>query len=156
MARLAEEERAAQEADDADEPDEADEERPVPDILASILRRATARRRRARWLDRLTGAALAWQPDVWPADTDTWRFMGLADAEIDEVATLEDAPTARRRVLAWSATAPPVETVADYDRLRVLTTELRRLLRQGRPVLLRTQDGTVFEPPALEACLPLV
>ena len=147
---------AVKERDEQEEADDTDEERPVPDILASILRRAAARRRRARWLDRLTGAALAWRPDIWPADTDTWRFVGLADAEIDEVATLEDAPAARRRVLAWSTTAPPVETVADYDRLRVLTTELRRLIRQERPVVLRTADGTVFERLGLQTCLELV
>lgn len=133
--------------------DEDAELTPV-DRVASLIRRAAADLRRGIWLARLPGSALAWRPDGW--DDDSWRCLGLDGCEIATVATVDGRASAVESVAAWEGGSGRIGNVADWDRLRVLTTELRRVVGRGRPLLLRTGEGLTFDGVALPACLDLV
>jgi DNA polymerase-3 subunit epsilon len=133
-----------------------DEEVTVVEHLESLVRGGAARLRRGIWLARLAGGALAWQPDGWEGESAAWRFVGLDGCEVAEVATVADAAEARERVETWDGAGGACASIADYDRLRVLTTEMRRLVRAGRPLQLRLGCGTFFDRGSLEVVLELV
>ena len=135
--------------------DEEVELTPV-DRLASLIRRAAATIRRGLWIGRLPGCALAWQPDGWEAESGSWRFLGFDGCTVDATATLADRDAAAERVDRWTGAPAPVADLADYDRLRVFTTELRRHVADGRPRVMETAGGTRFDRRALEACLELI
>jgi DNA polymerase-3 subunit epsilon len=138
-------------------PDRDDDEEPtVVEHLESLVRGGAARLRRGIWMARLAGGALAWQPDGWEGESAAWRFVGLEGCEVAEVATVADAAEARARVDGWNGGGGACASIADYDRLRVLTTEMRRLVRDGRPLRLRLGRGTSFERESLERALELV
>jgi DNA polymerase-3 subunit epsilon len=103
--------------------------------LERIALRAVVARRRARWLTRLVDASIVWsERGVRGA-----RLIIIENGEITVRNTVEEG------------TPPPIPpghvrsvlerhhafTVARFDRLRVLTTELKRLVSEGSPVALR-------------------
>ena len=97
--------------------------------------RAALARRRAIWLTRSVDASVVWrEPGISGA-----RLMVIENGEIvvcdavDADATPPIPPGCRRPAMARRE----VFTVACFDRVRVLTTELRRLVVAGAPVALR-------------------
>ncbi len=96
--------------------------------------RAAHARRRARWLTRLVDAAVVWsEPGMTGA-----RLIVVENGEIilnDAVDTaMPPIPPGYRRPIAARR---EVFTIACFDRLRVLTSELKRLTAAGAPVAVR-------------------
>lgn len=119
--------------------------------LERLALRAALARRRAKWVTRLVEASIVWQDPV-AART---RLLVIERGEI--------------LTRAWmpAGTLPPVPpghargrdarhdgfTVARFDRLRVLLTELKRLLADGTPVAVRLSDQPAVSNARLSAAL---
>jgi DNA polymerase III subunit epsilon len=103
--------------------------------LEWLALRAALARRRARWLTRLVDAAVVWsEPGPHGA-----RMIVVENGEIAVRASVEPGamppvPPGHSRPVAARHEA---FTIARYDRLRVLTTELKRLVSEGAPVTVR-------------------
>ena len=119
--------------------------------LEWLALRAALARRRALWLTRLVDASLVWrEPDA--ART---RLVVIEGGEI--VLSTDAAPGAtppippgyQRSVRARRE----LFTVACFDRLRVLTTELKRLAAAGAPVALRFGTGPALADARFAAAL---
>jgi hypothetical protein len=103
--------------------------------LEWIALRAALARRRAKWLTRVAEASVVWsEPGL-----DAARLIVIengditARTDVDRVSTPPIPPGARRPVAARHEAF----TVARFDRLRVLTTELKRLVATRAPVAVR-------------------
>ena len=114
--------------------------------LEWLALRAALARRRAIWLTRLFDASVVWrEPDGKCA-----RLIVIEKGEVALSAAVDASapppiPPGYRRSAAARREA---FTLASFDRLRVLTTELKRVIAAGAPVSLRLGVG-----PALEARL---
>jgi DNA polymerase-3 subunit epsilon len=103
--------------------------------LEWLALRAALARRRSIWLTRLIDATVVWSE---PGSTGA-RLIVVENGEIvlrtavDPGVTPPIPPGHRRRVPARHE----ILTVARFDRLRVLTTELKRVVAAGAPVALR-------------------
>ena len=113
--------------------------------------RAALARRRAIWMTRLFDSSVVWRE---PGDSCT-RLIVIEKGEVASNAT-EDAnapppipPGYRRPVAARRAAF----TLGAFDRLRVLTTELKRLITAGAPVALRLGAGRALEEQRLASAL---
>ena len=122
--------------------------------LERVALRAALARRRAKWVTRLVEAAVVWQEP----GADRARLLVI---ERGEIATRE-----------WVApgSSPPIPpgwtrrrdarhegfTVARFDRLRVVITELKRLLADGAPVALRLGNRTTLIDARLASALSWV
>ena len=108
--------------------------------------------RRASWLCMLANCSVAYrEPGAEHA-----RFLQLANAELLESGDLEPAtelrvPGRRARCITQLAF-----DAARYDSLRVLTTELKRILRDGGEVQIRLSRSCLLTGPRLERLLRLV
>jgi DNA polymerase-3 subunit epsilon len=119
--------------------------------LERLALRAALARRRAIWLTRLFDASVVW---CEPGD----RCARLIVIEKGEVASSAAAhasapppiPPGYRRPVAARREA---FTVASFDRLRVLTTELKRLLAGGAPVAIRLGAGPALDESRLASAL---
>ncbi len=97
--------------------------------------RAALARRRARWLTRLVDATVVWSEPGIPGA----RLIVIENGEITQRASVEPdtmppIPPGHARPIAARHGG---FTIARFDRLRVLTTELKRLVSEGAPVALR-------------------
>jgi hypothetical protein len=114
------------------------------------LRTALARRR-AIWLTRLFDSSVVWGE---PGD-DCARLIVIENGElvlsrtVDADGTPPIPPGYRRSVAARREAF----TLASFDRLRVLTTELKRLIAAGAPVALRLGAGPAFDESRLASAL---
>ena len=130
---------------------EGDVERPaslrVATALESLLLHSARLLRRASWLLRLAHCALRWQPRVGSTGgralvLEQGRVIQASDlAPGAEAPTLQVALPAHQRRLAFDAVV--------HDRLRVLTTELRRLVTQRWPLTLWLGTGEALGRRAL-------
>jgi DNA polymerase III subunit epsilon len=144
---------------DVDE-DDADETRRgvtvwTPEFVQLSLEwlalRAALARRRAIWFTRFTDSSLLWRE----LGDGCARLIVIENGEVvlsrtadaDETAPIPPgyrrSGTARREAL----------TLASFDRLRVLTTELKRLIAAGAPVALRLGAGPALDESRLAAAL---
>lgn len=115
--------------------------------LEELALRAALAVRRARWLTRLTDASLAWSEGGAP------RLLLLeAGALAHRGAAAGEPPVPRGHARAAAARREGF-TLASFDCLRVLTTELKRLVAEGREVALRLGPGPAFTGPALARVL---
>ena len=119
--------------------------------LERLALRAALARRRALWLTRLIDASAVWrEPGAVRA-----RLMVIEGGEIvlsavaDPDGTPPIPPGHQRPVMARRE----LFTVACFDRLRVLTTELKRLAAAGTPVALRFGSGPPLADARLAAAL---
>lgn len=123
--------------------------------LRGIVRTGTYQIRRARWLLRLHESSLAWRDG--------------ADPGLTHVVILENGRPCFPVPIPGGSEAPipagngrPLRErqagfdVAAYDRLRVFTTEIRRLCSEGRVVELRLHPAVRFTQPQLRKMLPWV
>jgi DNA polymerase III subunit epsilon len=144
---------------DVDE-DDANETRPglmvwTPEFVRVSLEwlalRAALARRRAIWLTRLFDSSVVWRE---PSDACA-RLIVIENSELvwtgalDANATPPIPPGYRRPVAARREAF----TLASFDRLRVLTTELKRLIAAGAPVALRLGVGPALEESRLASAL---
>jgi hypothetical protein len=103
-----------------------------------VLRVALARRR-ARWLTRLAESAIVWSEP----GTDSPRLLVIERGDVTVRAAMSPCaeppiPPGHRRPVSDRHEA---FTIARFDRLRVLTTELKRLCAEGASVTLRLGEG---------------
>ena len=119
--------------------------------LEWIALRAALARRRAMWLTRLVDASVVWrEPGAAEA-----RLMVIEGGEIvlstdaKPRGTLPIPPGYQRPVMARRE----LFTVACFDRLRVLTTELKRLVAARAPAALRFGSGPALADARLAAAL---
>ncbi|HEU4894095.1 MAG TPA: GIY-YIG nuclease family protein [Vicinamibacterales bacterium] len=119
--------------------------------LEWLALRAALARRRAIWLTRLFDSSLVWRE---PGDSSA-RLIVIENGEValsaavDTHATPPIPPGYRRAVAARRAAF----TLASFDRLRVLTTELKRVIGAGAPVALRLGGGPPLDASRLASAL---
>jgi hypothetical protein len=119
--------------------------------LEWLALRAALARRRALWLTRLADSSVVWRE---PGDSGA-RLIVIADGEVvssgaaDVNATPPIPPGFQRPVTARRESFTP----ASFDRLRVLTTELKRLIAAGAPVALRLGAGPALNASRLASVL---
>ena len=144
---------------DVDEDDANDTRRGVtvwtPEFVQVSLEwlalRAALARRRAIWLTRLFDSSVVWRE---PVDSCA-RLIVIENSEVvlsgavDANATPPIPPGYRRPVAARREAF----TLASFDRLRVLTTELKRLIAAGAPVALRLGVGPALDESRLASAL---
>jgi len=145
---------------DAEDPDEVpgDDAEPrrtwsadgVADSLEKLVMRSTHLARRAGWLVRLVDAELVWQPRGGGGG---WRRVSVMAARPQEgrfhpADQVVSAPGGRPDPARCFVTDPWA-----YDRLRVLTTELRALASAGHGVRLRLGPGRPLDERQLRARL---
>lgn len=115
--------------------------------LQSCARRLSWQVRRARILSQLTDARLLWTP---PAQPDMLRTIELREARIthrDTLALSADLPSSTLPARPWLERLAMLDGPT-HDRLRVLATELRRLISDAPRLQLHTPSG-VYEREAL-------
>jgi DNA polymerase-3 subunit epsilon len=127
----------------------------TPDFVQVSLEwlalRAALARRRAMWLTRLFESSMVWRE---PGDTCP-RLIVIENgdvvfsAAVDASAPPPIPPGYRRSVAARREDF----TLASFDRLRVLTTELKRLIAAGAPVALRLGVEPAFDEARLASAL---
>jgi DNA polymerase-3 subunit epsilon len=119
--------------------------------LEWLALRAALARRRAMWLTRLFDSSVV------------WREPGAAGARLIVIEKGEVALSAPVEANAPPPIPPgfcrPVAarregfTLASFDRLRILTTELKRLIAAGAPVMLRLGVGPALDESRLASAL---
>jgi len=123
----------------------------VARVLEQAVARAARQARRARWFCLLSESSLAW-PVEGPGSRRLLMFEGGRIAYRGDLKPRGrvPAPAGFRRTFAerqWSL------TVRVYDRLRVLTTELRRMAGEGAAVEVRLGPGSRLRGGALREFL---
>ena len=119
--------------------------------LEWLALRAALARRRAIWLTRLVDSSVVWRE---PGDSCA-RLIVIEKGEV-VLSTAVDAsapppiPPGHRRPVAARREA---FTLASFDRLRVLTTELKRLIAARAPVALRLGVGPALDESRLPSGL---
>ena len=119
--------------------------------LEWLALRAALARRRAIWLTRLVDSSVVWRE---PGGSCA-RLIVIENGEV-VVSTAVDTnaaspiPPGYRRPVAARREA---FTLASFDRLRVLTTELKRLIAAGAPVALRLGVGPALDESRLASAL---
>jgi DNA polymerase-3 subunit epsilon len=144
---------------DVDEDDANDTRRGLtvwtPEFVQASLEwlalRAALGRRRAIWLTRLADSSVVWRE---PGDSCA-RLIVIEHGEVPLSAAVDASapppiPPGCRRPAAARREA---FTVASFDRLRVLTTELKRLIAAGAPVALRLGVGRALDESRLASAL---
>lgn len=119
--------------------------------LEWLVLRAALARRRARWLTRLVDATVVWSE----AGAGVVRLIAIENGEVATRAsvapgTTPPVPRGHRRPVAERREA---FTVASFDRLRVLTTELKRLSSERAAVALRFDEAPPLEGARLARAL---
>jgi DNA polymerase III subunit epsilon len=119
--------------------------------LEWLALRAALARRRAIWLTRVFDSSVVWRE---PGDSCA-RLIVIEEGEV-ALSAVADAnapppipPGYRRPVVARREHF----TLASFDRLRVLTTELKRLTAAGAPVALRLGVGPALDESRLASAL---
>jgi DNA polymerase III subunit epsilon len=119
--------------------------------LEWLAMRAALARRRAIWLTRLSDSSVVWRE---PGDSCV-RLIVIENSDVvssgavDSTATPPIPPGCRRPVTARREAF----TLASFDRLRVLTTELKRLIAARAPVALRLGTGPALDTSRLASAL---
>jgi DNA polymerase-3 subunit epsilon len=119
--------------------------------LEWLALRAALARRRAIWLTRLFDSSVLWRE---PGDSCT-RLIVIEKGEVALSASVDanappPIPPGYRRPVAARRDA---FTLASFDRLRVLTTELKRLIAAGGSVALRLGVGPALDESRLASAL---
>jgi hypothetical protein len=122
--------------------------------LEWLALRAALARRRAIWLTRLADSSVVWRE---PGDSchGCARLIVIENGEVASSAAADGSapppiPPGYRRPVAARREA---FTLASFDRLRVLTTELKRLIAAGAPVALRLGVGPALDESRLASAL---
>ena len=126
-------------------------------LLDGIVRRGSQLVRRGRWLQMLANAALRWDTPQGTGSPERTLCIirgrvqdvakGSAGKDLTTLVPAKPPRMARRKIFASTAT---------YDRLSVLTTELRRLLTEDRGVTLVPVVGAPLGRKGLERWLSLI
>ncbi len=159
--RLEQQELKAEQEDDSDttEAQHPDEEEHIwtPDEVAdgieSFIRRAAHFIRRSRWFCILSEASLAWtSPLAGDRDRILISLKAGAVARRGKISMDEKVPVPLNYACPASRRKQNIDLMT-YDRLRVLTTELRRLVAEDRQIELRLRPTATLGNPELKRVL---
>lgn len=138
------------------DPDEEDKSWD-PDRVARHLLRVTLYGgqllRRSRWLVLLHDASVAWREDT--SSDERRRLLIVADGEVVERGHLGPGAALPKPASRERSQILQSFDIARYDRLRVLSTELKRVMHQSGAAAVRLPRGTLFGP-ALAGVLEVV
>ena len=145
---------------DDDAVDETARESPAwtPEVVQTWLEwlalRSALARRRAIWLTRLLESSVVWRE---PGDRHA-RLIVIANGEVvsSEAAGANTTPPPPPGHLRPMAARREAFTLAAYDRMRVLTTELKRLSTAGAPAALRLGAAPALQDSRLASALTWV
>jgi DNA polymerase III subunit epsilon len=119
--------------------------------LEWLALRAALARRRAIWFTRLFESSVVWRE---PGDSCA-RLIVIEKGEVvsSETVNSDATPPIPPGYCRPAAARREAFTVASFDRLRVLTTELKRLIAADAPVALRLGVGQALEETRLASAL---
>jgi len=121
----------------------------VADVLDSVIREAGRQLDRGEWLRALADSEVRWR-----RGTSRWQGLSLSRWAITELPT--DSDSRRDNCAQCPEVSPgfpkPFE-IGDFDRVSVLSAELKRLCRDGAEVEVRLASHRVLRGPRLEAIL---
>jgi hypothetical protein len=119
--------------------------------LEWLALRAALARRRAIWLTRLFDSSVVWRE---PGDSCA-RLIVIENGQVASSTTVDphSAPPIPPGYRRPAAARREAFTLASFDRLRVLTTELKRLSAAGAPVGLRLGVGPALDESRLASAL---
>jgi DNA polymerase-3 subunit epsilon len=119
--------------------------------LEWLALRAALARRRAIWFTRLFDSSVVWRE---PGDSGT-RLLVIEKGEVALSASVDAnaPPPIPPGYCRPAAARREAFTVASFDRLRVLTTELKRLIAAAAPVALRVGVGQALDEARLASAL---
>ncbi len=129
----------------------------VTELLDGIVRHGSHLVRRGRWLIILANAVLSWDA-VRPAPPRP-RTLRIRQGRISPIPgrmAMVDATAANSPAPSRQACRSIFSSAATYDRLRVLTTEIRRLVNEERRVRLFLADGAPLGRGRLARLLNLI
>ena len=156
--------REVEEPDDEEEAPAQTEESRVwePDMvlrgLEFVLRHGTFHMRRARWLCALSESSLCWDVGNASAESAAAICVQISEGRIVSRQTLlnvHESPVPLGYPKPLSHKQQCFDR-ATYDRLRILTTELRRLIASNRPLSLRLSPNAALQQLQLTKMLPWV
>lgn len=110
----------------------------IANAIEGMLMHAAHMLRRARWFQLLMDSCLHW---ACTDDPDTLRHLVILKGgavmalKSDSEGTQLSIPAVHRS--PWEQSRKVIDDLGTYDRLRVITTEMRRLVNEGRRVELR-------------------
>jgi DNA polymerase-3 subunit epsilon len=141
VAETAAEETNDHENDDAQSNDSKDGRVWTPDAVASYIDHQVMHSahmiRRARWFCLLSESSLTWEPAGQPGHLHNLIVLeGGSVTRLDARETAEEIPVPPRFDRSFHRRQKHLSLIT-YDRLRVLTTELRRLIAENRQIELR-------------------
>jgi DNA polymerase-3 subunit epsilon len=125
----------------------------VAHLIESVMRRAAHLIRRSRWFCMLSEASLAWASAA--AEDHDKILLSLKKGVVVQRGKLgvgEKTPVPVGYTTPTDLRRQSIDLMT-YDRLRVLTTELRRLVAEGRDVELRLRPTAKLGNPELEKVL---
>jgi DNA polymerase-3 subunit epsilon len=142
----------------AEEESEGSEERGwTPERVVKALKRTIRigafQIRRSRWFCRLYESALAWKRTEESLDGQNLVIFekGIPHFKSSGMSSKrEDTPPGHQKSLLERQKGFDLPT---YDRMRVVTTEIRRLIQEGREVELCLHPGVVLNTPQLQKML---
>lgn len=106
-------------------------------LIETIIRQGTFLLRRARWLCRVSESCLAWEPRESSGGEKIMIVIEKGRIQEREMISASTIPVLPPGFCKKSLQRMKNFDPATYDRLRVLTTEIRRLVAEGRPLQLR-------------------
>jgi DNA polymerase III epsilon subunit-like protein len=106
------------------------------DRLRAMLRRVPKKIRFSRWISRLSNCLVAWQEVKEGEKEKPWRYLILERSQIVARGDTEDPLFLEALAPKRSARKMTAIDITDYDRLRILSSELRRFATQGFPARL--------------------
>ena len=116
----------------------------VARTIENMIRHSAHLIRRARWFCLLSESSLAWTS---AEQRDNYKilvvFANGAAVDRNIVKTAEKIPVPPGRAKSFRSRQNNIDLIT-YDRLRVLTTELRRLVSEGRDIELRLGPGVTL------------
>ncbi|MBW2430721.1 MAG: GIY-YIG nuclease family protein [Deltaproteobacteria bacterium] len=125
----------------------------VVGAIEGMLRHAAYLIRRARWFCMLSESTLAWTAPDKPAIKKTMLVFEKGNIfERAQIMTTAEIPTPPGFGKSFCARRGNIDLVT-YDRLRVVTTELRRIIAEGRHVDLRLNPKVTLRRQQLEKAL---
>ncbi len=116
----------------------------VAHTIENMIRHSAHLIRRARWFCLLSESSLAWTS---AEQRDNLKILVVFSngAALDRkfVKSAEEIPVPPGRAKSFRSRQNNIDLIT-YDRLRVLTTELRRLVSEGRDIKLRLSSGVIL------------
>lgn len=116
----------------------------VVHTIENMIRHSAHLIRRARWFCLLSESSLAW---ATAEQRDNYKilvvFANGAAVDRNIVKTAEEIPVPPGRAKSFRSRQNNIDLIT-YDRLRVVTTELRRLVSEGRDIKLRLNPGVIL------------